>query len=506
MEFEDNRQEIADKLQTIGSSILSAARDELYLGMRFLDVALSSFVYRMDGSVSPFGTDGAVIYFEPRRLGGLYRENRILVNRGYLHMVFHCIFRHFEMKMQSVASSQSDSVGMMREVVTADKQTMDGMAQEDMYRTSVDRIIRIGEVGITDNACRMSQEGSGQAAVNKAARYMDLSCDIAVEHLIDGLYHRSVRYSRSLLRRETYRLLEAEGKTLNAQRVYKILMSWNLEEKELQRLEQEFYTDDHKYWQSKKPDQKRNPLMSRKWAEINDGIETDLETFSKEAGEKDGDFLEQIRAENRTRCDYREFLRKFAVFREEMEVDDDTFDYNFYTYGLRLYGNMPLIEPQETKEIKKVEEFVIVIDTSMSCSGELVKKFLSETYGILSESESFFKKVNVHIIQCDEKVHKDKKITSGDELKDYMENLELFGDGGTDFRPAFEYVEGLLLQHEFNNLKGLLYFTDGFGIYPNKRPAYRTAFVFMQEDYRDVDVPPWAIKLIIEEEDLQSFK
>lgn len=474
MEFEDNRQEIADKLQTIGSSILSAARDELYLGMRFLDVALSSFVYRMDGSVSPFGTDGAVIYFEPRRLGGLYRENRILVNRGYLHMVFHCIFRHFEMKVQ-----------------------------EEMYRTSVDRIIRIGEVGITDDECRMNQEESGQAAVNKAVRYMDLSCDIAVEHLIDGLYHRSVRYSRSLLRRETYRLLEAEGKTLNAQRVYKILMSWNLEEKELQRLEQEFYTDDHKYWESKKPDQKPNPLMSRKWAEINDGIETDLETFSKEAGEKDGDFLEQIRAENRTRCDYREFLRKFAVFREEMEVDDDTFDYNFYTYGLRLYGNMPLIEPQETKEIKKVEEFVIVIDTSMSCSGELVKKFLAETYGILSESESFFKKVNVHIIQCDEKVHNDKKITSGDELKDYMENMELFGDGGTDFRPAFEYVEELLLQHEFSNLKGLLYFTDGFGIYPNKRPAYRTAFVFMQEDYRDVDVPPWAIKLILDEEDLE---
>ena len=468
MDLVDNRQEISDKLQTIGSSILSASRDELYLGMRFLDVALSSFVYRMDGSVSPFGTDGAVIYFEPRRLGGLYKENRILVNRGYLHMVFHCIFRHFEMKVQSGINSQSDSNGMIKE------------AQD-----------------------RLNQEESGQAAVNKAVRYMDLSCDIAAEHLIDGLYHRSVRYSRSLLRRETYRILEAEGKTLNAQRIYKILMSWNLEEKELERLEQEFYTDDHKYWESKKPDQKPNPLMSRKWAEINDGIETDLETFSKEAGEKEGDFLEQIRAENRTRCDYREFLRKFAVFREEMEVDDDTFDYNFYTYGLRLYGNMPLIEPQETKEVKKVEEFVIVIDTSMSCSGELVKKFLAETYGILSESESFFKKVNVHIIQCDEKVHKDKKITNGDELKDYMENLELFGDGGTNFCPAFEYVEKLILQHEFNNLKGLLYFTDGFGIYPNKRPVYRTAFVFMQEDYRDVDVPPWAIKLILDEEDLE---
>ena len=52
-----------------------------------------------------------------------------------------------------------------------------------------------------------------------------------------------------------------------------------------------------------------------------------------------------------------------------MTVDPDSFDYNFYSYGLSLYGNMPLIEPQEWKEVQKVEEFVIVIDTSMSCSG-----------------------------------------------------------------------------------------------------------------------------------------
>lgn len=59
-------------------------------------------------------------------------------------------------------------------------------------------------------------------------------------------------------------------------------------------------------------------------------------------------------------------------------MDPDSFGYTFYSYGLTMYGNMPLIEPQEWKEVQKVEEFVIVIDTSMSCSGELVKKFLEE--------------------------------------------------------------------------------------------------------------------------------
>ena len=45
MQPEDKIQEIAERaerLQEIGSSILRVARDELYLGMRFLDVALSS--------------------------------------------------------------------------------------------------------------------------------------------------------------------------------------------------------------------------------------------------------------------------------------------------------------------------------------------------------------------------------------------------------------------------------------------------------------------------------
>ena len=448
--------ETAERLQVIGSSILRAARDELYLGMRFLDVALSSFSYQMDGSIHGFGTDGRVMYFQPQMLGGLYKENRILVNRGYLHMVFHCIFRHFAWRGAGRNIGAGYSAG----------------------------------------------ENNADSEKTIEERLRDLSCDIAVEHIIDGMNYRSIRFSRSLLRRETYRLLEKEGKTLNAQRVYKILSGWNLSEKDFVNLEQEFRTDDHKYWESKKPDQKPNPMLSRKWGEINDGIETDLETFSQEAGERDGDFLEQIKTGNRSKYDYREFLRKFAVFHEEMAVDDDSFDYNFYTYGLRLYGNMPLIEPLESKEVKKVEEFVIVIDTSMSCSGELVRKFLEETYGVLSENESFFIKINVHIIQCDEKVHTDKKITSQEEMKDYMEHLELYGDGGTDFRPAFEWVDRLLEQHEFHNLKGLIYFTDGFGIYPQKMPPYKTAFVFMQDNYRDVDVPVWAMKLILDEDDL----
>ena len=94
-----------------------------------------------------------------------------------------------------------------------------------------------------------------------------------------------------------------------------------------------------------------------------------------------------------------------------------------------MYGNMPLIEPQETKEVKKIEEFAIVVDTSMSCSGELVRKFLEETYDVLSENESFFRKVHIRILQCDEKVREDVRITKQKDWKEYMEHLKFYGGG-----------------------------------------------------------------------------
>ena len=188
-----------------------------------------------------------------------------------------------------------------------------------------------------------------------------------------------------------------------------------------------------------------------------------------------------------------------------MKVDMDSFDYIFYNYGMELYGNMPLIEPLETKEEQRVEDFVIVIDTSMSCKGELVRAFLDQTYAVLSESESFFRKLHIHIIQCDDRVQEDVVIRNHEEMEDYLQHFTVKGFGGTDFRPAFLYVQELLAKKTFTKLRGLIYFTDGYGTFPMKKPPYDTAFVFMKEDYRDVDVPPWAMKLILEKEELMDY-
>ena len=76
--------------------ILSNARNELYLNMRYLDVALGSLGYEADPECRGVGTDGFVIYYNPDFLCGLFRQGRVWVNRCYLHMVLHCLFCHMD--------------------------------------------------------------------------------------------------------------------------------------------------------------------------------------------------------------------------------------------------------------------------------------------------------------------------------------------------------------------------------------------------------------------------
>ncbi len=109
-----------------------------------------------------------------------------------------------------------------------------------------------------------------------------------------------------------------------------------------------------------------------------------------------------------------------------------------------------------------------------------MQKFLEETYSVLSQSESFYRKFRVHIIQCDERVQSDVVVTNAKELQEYMDHLR-----------SVVWVERTSVRYlvmstvfwqkkKFTKLKGLLYFTDGYGRYPLKKPPYDTAFVFLK--------------------------
>ena len=60
-------------------------------------------------------------------------------------------------------------------------------------------------------------------------------------------------------------------------------------------------------------------------------MQTEMETGSKDASEDNRSLLDELEVENRERYDYRQFLRRFAVLKEEIQVDMDSFDYAFYT-------------------------------------------------------------------------------------------------------------------------------------------------------------------------------
>lgn len=330
----------------------------------------------------------------------------------------------------------------------------------------------------------------------------NLACDIAVESVMDELYFRCIHVPPSPYRRELYGRLRKRLKVLNAEGVYRMVQEMALNDKQYDRMRDEFYVDDHRIWKLEDNTPKTSTVRQNQWNDNREKLQTEMETMGNQEDEESKSLLEQVQVENRERYDYRQFLRKFSILKEELQVDEDSFDYAFYTYGLSLYGNMPLIEPLESKEIYRIEDFAIVIDTSMSCSGELVRRFLEETYDVLCESESYFKKVHIHIIQCDEQVQADEVITNREEMESYMRDFTVIGQGGTDFRPAFEYVNRMLAAGEFRKLRGLLYFTDGEGIYPVKRPVYDTAFVFVEDQYTDISVPAWAMKLILEREQI----
>lgn len=431
--FEDALREKID----ICNEILKDSQNELYLSLRFFDVALHSLAPEPSMSLGTTATDGLVYRYNPEFLVTQYKASSVLVNRCYLHSILHCLFGH---------------IWHHRE-------------EEELL-------------------------------------YWNLACDIAAEYILDGFPLRCLRNPPKPYRRAVYEGLLKQIPVIHGEAVFHLLQKAEPDIRVVARLVQEFTVDGHALWQ--KGNSGPTPLeQQEQWKDIREKMETEMEIFSKEAAEGSKGLKEQLAVENRERYDYREFLRKFCVLKEELQVDLDSFDYIFYNYGMELYGNMPLIEHQETREVQRVEDFVIVIDTSMSCKASLVRKFLEETYSILSQSESFARRFCIHIIQCDEKVQSDVVIEDRKQLAAYMGQFQVQGMGGTDFRPAFAYVDRLLAEKRFQKLRGLIYFTDGYGTYPLRKPVYDTAFVFFREDYQDVDVPPWAIKLILGGEELQ---
>ena len=485
----------------LAKQILTLSRNSLFVNLRFLENALGRFDLRP--YLGTVGTDGCYVYYQPFHILKRYREGEKLVVHDFLHMVLHCVYRH------------------------------------SFVSLSVDR------------------------------DRWNLACDIAVESLILELGLKIIDNEHVHEKQQVIGRLQNDLKLITAERVMGYLQE-KATPTEVQEWTKLFSVDDHEMWyqppafvvnivdalavgmsggegegegegresgggeNSEGNGSGKNgggsmdaaawseirQKLSETWRDVSEHIEKAFEDFQKNIGKAPGSMVESLKELNRERYDYSAFLKKFAVRGEVMRIDPDEFDYNFYSYGLQLYGNVALIEPLEYREEKRIREFVIAIDTSGSVHGALVQKFLTKTYNIMKSTDSFFSRVNVWIIQCDANIQDAVQITCQEEFDDYISNLKLKGFGGTDFRPVFEFVNQKITEKTFTNLKGLIYFTDGFGIYPDdpnmpmaevqypaRKPRYDSAFVFMRsevERYKSPPVPAWAIKIVLEDEDLES--
>ena len=329
----------------------------------------------------------------------------------------------------------------------------------------------------------------------------DVSVDMAVENAALNLNLPGLETTGDRQRRETLAQWKTRVGTLTADRIYRSLKSDRLGVSELLELGLLFQRDVHERWGPSETLE----VTAAQWKKISERIKAELKSFSEDKSD-DKSILQNLEEATQDHYDYGSFLRKFSVSGEDIRINDDEFDYVYYTYGLSLYGNLPLVEPLEYKDVNKIKEFVVAIDTSGSCRGAVVQAFLNKTYNILKSSENFFRKVNIHIKQCDSEVRRDTKITNDEDFETFMREGQLEGFGSTDFRPVFAYVDKAIECGVFENLKGLIYFTDGYGVFPEHKPShnYDTAFVFLEDDYEKPPIPPWAIKLVLPAEDLEE--
>ena len=337
------------------------------------------------------------------------------------------------------------------------------------------------------------------AATDGETLYYNASYLAAAESILDALPSPCLRGANTPIRQKFYGECRRKMQVLTAEGIYRMLLTDRRPEYEIASLQRAFLMDDHGLWDLEEQEQReRSERQDRQWQDAASKAETAMQTLVSESGAGGETVLEQLHVSARDDVDYRKFLRRFAAPREILHADADAFDYIYYTYGLMRYGNMPLIEPPETREEKRIEDFVIAVDTSMSTSGVLVREFLASTYAILRSADTFTRKLNIHILQCDDRLRSDVTIRSLDELRRYMEDLPLSGGSATDFRPVFEHVEKLRAEGAVKELRGLIYFTDGMGIYPERRPDYEVAFILLDEPPLSIKMPPWAIRIMPE--------
>ena len=442
--------------EQLALKLIDYARDELIIHLPYFNRAILKMPVRFyepklveEDIVGGFATNTKEMICDPDLVIRMFEDNPVKLSRLILHTVFHCLYQH-------------------------------------TYRYEV---------------------------LHKPL--WDLACDVAVEREIMSLGIGELRLEKDTEREVMCDIIRKKCHKMNAEVIYTHMINDKTDAADWLERAQLFKRDTHTIWASRDTefyeglflfDCNENEIdqAGAEWSRIFENVKKDKDVLEQGFGISPGSVTDYIGSVTGDDYDYSEFLMRFAKITEEVKVNNDEFDYIYYTYGLKEYGNMPLIEPLEYKESLKIYDFVIAIDTSGSCRGRVVKNFLKRTYSILKKSEVFGTKMNVHIIQCDNQIQDDAEIISDEAFERYIQNVNVTGSGGTDFRPVFQHVERMRKGGVFSDLRGLLYFTDGLGIFPEKEPKFKTAFIIMPQEDDIPQIPDWVIGRMVSRDDLDE--
>ena len=233
-------------LSAIGQEILLTARNELYMNLPYLDVALCALRFVPGGGMTlSLATDGEQLYYDGAWLADRYLRSRVAVNRAYLHVILHCMLRHLAKKRSKVP---------------------------ELWDLACDAAVE----SILDSLhYPCLEEGTVPA---KQKFYGECRQDMPVL-TAEGIY-------RHLLRRD---LPEYQVAQLQRRFLVDDHGLWDPEQKD---------------------NQEQSQQQDEKWRDMSDKTQTAMETVLADQGTGGEAVLEQIKVANRDDVDYRAFLRR----------------------------------------------------------------------------------------------------------------------------------------------------------------------------------------------------
>ena len=250
----------------IGVEIIRNARNELYLSMRFLDVALNGLFPVADNSIKGIGTDGTLLSFETGYICGWYRRNPVYVNRMILHETFHCLFVHPWSRKKRA---------------------------EEYWNLACDIAVESLIDGIHKPCVHLPMSPVRAEFYGRLRKKIKVLNAESIYHTMQEMELSEIEYER--LCREFCRDDHSR---------------WEKED------------------EKKSPNPNRN--RKNDWDDKREKMQAEMEAFSNEAADDSKELMDQLAVENRERYDYRKFLQKFSVLKETVQIDPDAFDYVFY--------------------------------------------------------------------------------------------------------------------------------------------------------------------------------